>query len=465
MSQSRVGRQWRAVRDDPVAAQLAGIDLGRSRIVCFVVSAACAGLAGGLMALVTRVAAPSGFTLILSLTLLMAVVLGGLGTLTGALIGAALLTLLPTYVTNAGSSLGLSDLQSAELAPLVLGLTTIAVVLPGAIGTRRVHRTGPAPTADPLNGHQRHHHHHHQRRTIMSRNHLRAALAASTAAVVLAGCGAGGRDASSGGDSEGDTTGVTDTTISVGTHQPLTGVAAPGYSEINTGMKAYFDYVNEAGGIHGRKLELTVKDDGYNPTNTSKVVDELVLKDNVFAILGGLGTPTHTAVVDFLNKEEVPDLFVSSGAQLWGNDPEARPWTFGWQPDYEIEGKIMGQWIKENKPNAKVGLFLQGDELGGDGEKGLRRYVDDQIVERVEYASGNTDIGPQISKLKASGADLVVGFNTPSYTALSQLASMKLGYDPTWMYTNVGSDPKLAGSCSPPSPRARSRAAVPSTAP
>ena len=280
----------------------------------------------------------------------------------------------------------------------------------------------------------------------MSRNHLRAALAASTAAVVLAGCGAGGRDASSGGDSEsGDTTGVTDTTISVGTHQPLTGVAAPGYSEINTGMKAYFDYVNEAGGIHGRKLELTVKDDGYNPTNTSKVVDELVLKDNVFAILGGLGTPTHTAVVDFLNKEEVPDLFVSSGAQLWGNDPEARPWTFGWQPDYEIEGKIMGQWIKENKPNAKVGLFLQGDELGGDGEKGLRRYVDDQIVERVEYASGNTDIGPQISKLKASGADLVVGFNTPSYTALSQLASMKLGYDPTWMYTNVGSDPKLAG--------------------
>ena len=129
LSQSRVGRQWRAVRDDPVAAQLAGINLGRSRIVCFIVSAACAGLAGGLMAMVTRVAAPSGFTLILSLTLLMAVVLGGLGTLTGALIGAALLTLLPTYVTNAGSSLGLSDLQSAELAPLVLGLTTIAVVL------------------------------------------------------------------------------------------------------------------------------------------------------------------------------------------------------------------------------------------------------------------------------------------------------------------------------------------------
>lgn len=129
LTHSRVGRQWRAVRDDPVAAQLAGINLGRNRVVCFVVSAACAGLAGSLMALATRVAAPSGFTLILSLTLIMAVVLGGIGTLTGALIGAALLTLLPTYVTNIGSGLGLTDLQSAELAPLVLGLTTIAVVL------------------------------------------------------------------------------------------------------------------------------------------------------------------------------------------------------------------------------------------------------------------------------------------------------------------------------------------------
>lgn len=279
----------------------------------------------------------------------------------------------------------------------------------------------------------------------MNRVRLRAAVAAGTAAIVLAGCGAGGRD-SDDGAADGDTTGITDSAISIGTHQPLTGVAAPGYSEINTGMKAYFDHVNEAGGIHGREIDLTVKDDAYNPTNSSKVVDELVLQDEVFAIVGGLGTPTHSAVVDFLNQEEVPDLFVSSGAQLWGNDPEERPWTFGWQPDYEIEGKIMGQWIKENEPDAKVGLFLQGDELGEDGEQGLREYVDDQIVERVEYASGNTDVGPQISKLKASGADLVVGFNTPSYTALSQLAAQKVNFEPTWMYTNVGSDPKLADS-------------------
>lgn len=284
----------------------------------------------------------------------------------------------------------------------------------------------------------------------MRSTRLRAVVAASTAAVVLASCGAGGRDASDGasgddGAAKGDTTGITDTTIKIGTHQPLTGVAAPGYSEINTGVQAYLDYVNEAGGIHGRTIEYTVKDDAYNPTNTTKVVDELVLGDEVFAIVGGLGTATHMSVIDFLNQEGVPDLFVSSGAHDWGNDPEARPTTFGWQPDYEIEGKIMGQWIKENMPDAKVGLFLQADELGEDGETGLRQYIDDQIVERVEYASGNIDIGPQMSKLKESGADLVIGFNTPSYTALSQLGAMKLGFKPKWMYTNVGSDARLIG--------------------
>src|SRR5450756_1241091 len=123
---------------------------------------------------------------------------------------------------------------------------------------------------------------------------------------------------------------------------PLTGVAAPGYSEIPTGAQAYFDYVNANGGVNGRKIKYLVRDDGYNPTTTSEVTNELVLKDQVFAMLGALGTPTHSAVVDFLNSEKVPDLFVSSGSIQWGNDPKAKPYTFGWQPDYEIEGKIIG---------------------------------------------------------------------------------------------------------------------------
>jgi branched-chain amino acid transport system permease protein len=129
LSRSRVGRRWRAVRDDEVAAELAGIHLGRSRVSAFTVSAATAGAAGAVLALAVRLAAPSGFTLTLSLTLLTAVVLGGLGSLTGALVGAALLTFLPQWVDGWGQDAGLSAVKAAELTPLVYGLVLILVIL------------------------------------------------------------------------------------------------------------------------------------------------------------------------------------------------------------------------------------------------------------------------------------------------------------------------------------------------
>ena len=264
--------------------------------------------------------------------------------------------------------------------------------------------------------------------------------------VLLAACGAGGRDDDEAGGGGASDVGVTDDKITIGAHFPLTGVAAPGYSEIPTGAKAYFDYVNAQGGVNGRKIEYIVKDDAYNPTNTSAVTNELVLKDEIFAMVGGLGTPTHSAVVDFLNDEEVPDLFVSSGSLQWGNDVENSPYTFGYQPDYEIEGKIIGQYVAENMPDAKVGLFLQDDDFGKDAELGVRQFLDDQIVAVEKYTSGNTDVAPQIAGLQAKKVDLVLGFNTPAYTALSQLVALKLGFKPKWYYSNVGSDPALVGS-------------------
>jgi ABC-type branched-subunit amino acid transport system substrate-binding protein len=272
-------------------------------------------------------------------------------------------------------------------------------------------------------------------------------LTSVLAVTTMAGaCGAGGKDDDDdkGGGSTAEV-GVTDDSVTIGGTFPLTGVAAPGYSEIPTGAQAYFDYVNANGGVHGRKIEFLVKDDGYDPTKTSSLTDELVLKDEVFATVGSLGTPTHNAVVDSLNDEEVPDLFVSSGALAWGDDPEAHPYTFGWQPDYEIEGKIIGQWVSENMPDAKVGLFLQDDDFGEDAEKGVREYIDAQVVEAQRYTSGNTDVAPQITALQASGADLVLSFTTPSYTALGQLVSLKVGYKPKWYVSNVGSDPTLVG--------------------
>lgn len=129
LSRSRVGRRWRAVRDDEVAAQLAGIHLGRARVSAFMVSAAAAGAAGAMLGLSVRLAAPSSFNLTLSLTLIAAVVLGGLGSLTGALLGAAMLTFLPQVVTQVGVDAGLGDIQAAELAPLVFGLVMVLVVL------------------------------------------------------------------------------------------------------------------------------------------------------------------------------------------------------------------------------------------------------------------------------------------------------------------------------------------------
>ncbi len=137
---SRFGRVWRAVRDDEVAAELSGVRLGHTRVLAFVVSAACAGLAGSVLAMVVRLAAPSGFTIVLSLSLLTAVVVGGLGSLTGALLGSALLVFLPPAVTDLGTGAGLSDVRAAELAPLVYGVVLVVVILvapSGAMGLIR----------------------------------------------------------------------------------------------------------------------------------------------------------------------------------------------------------------------------------------------------------------------------------------------------------------------------------------
>ncbi|MGY2082016.1 branched-chain amino acid ABC transporter permease [Modestobacter sp. SYSU DS0657] len=137
---SRIGRTWRAVRDQEVAAELAGIHLGAWRVLAFTVSAAAAGLAGGVLALVVRLAAPSGFTLVLSLSLLTAIVIGGLGSLLGALLGSALLVFLPPFVTDLGSGWGLNDTEAAQLAPFAYGVVLIVVMIfapAGVVGSIR----------------------------------------------------------------------------------------------------------------------------------------------------------------------------------------------------------------------------------------------------------------------------------------------------------------------------------------
>ncbi len=235
--------------------------------------------------------------------------------------------------------------------------------------------------------------------------------------------------------------GITPTTITIGSHQPLTGPAAPGYSEIAPASNAYFAYVNAHGGVYGRKIVYKYLNDAYDPTTTASVVRQLVLQDNVYAIFNGLGTPTHLAVVSFLNSEKVPDVFVASGCECW-NAPTTYPETFGWQIDYVREGKILGQYVKQHFAGEKVAFFYQDDEFGKDGVKGLDYEIPaSMIATKQSYVDTNVNIAPQVAALRASGAKVVVAFSIPAFTALLKLNSLKLGFSPSLVVSDVGSDP------------------------
>ncbi len=283
------------------------------------------------------------------------------------------------------------------------------------------------------------------------RVNLAAVAGIAATAMVVAACSSGGSSGSSSASSSAtaltaSAPGITATTITIGSHQPLTGVAAPGYDEIAPASTAYFDYVNAHGGIYGRKIIYKYLNDQYNPTITSTVVHQLVLQDNVYAIFNGLGTPTHLAVAPYLNTQKVPDVFVASGCECW-NDTAKLPDTSGWQLDYVREGKILGNYIKQHFKGKKIGYFYQDDEFGQDGVKGLNYEIPkSQVVASESYNPAVTNVAPQVTALKAAGAQVVVSFSVPAFTALLKLTSLKLSFNPQLVVSDVGSDPiTLAG--------------------
>jgi branched-chain amino acid transport system substrate-binding protein len=273
---------------------------------------------------------------------------------------------------------------------------------------------------------------------------------ATVLAVVLlaAGCSSGNSSSSS---SSGDTPGVTDSEIVVGTHMPLTGPAAAGYSKIAPATKAYFDFVNANGGINGRKITYKIMDDTYNPATTQQVVRQLVLQDKVFAILNGLGTPTHTGVLDFLKTNRVPDLFVASGSRSW-NQSDKYPGTFGFNPDYTVEGKILATYVKENQAGKKVCFLGQDDDFGRDSLAGIEKVLG-PVAAKQSYVTSNPNVGPQMGALKAAGCQVVMLATVPGFTALSIGTAAKLAFKPQFVVSNVGSDPttlaKSLGAAAP----------------
>ena len=231
---------------------------------------------------------------------------------------------------------------------------------------------------------------------------------------------------------EGDTTGVTDTEIVIGTHQPLTGPAAA-YSVISKATTAYFDYINETeGGVNGRQIMLLVEDDQFSPPITVEVVRRLVEQNNIFAMLGGLGTATHMQVVDYLADHDVPDFFVSTGALEWVRDPEARPIVFGILPYYIGEGMVMGKYIAENYAGGKLGFIGQNDDFGEDGFEGVTRGVGDalEILPQETFEAADPDVNSQVDRLQSAGATVLVVFAVPRQApAAVRHARADLGWD------------------------------------
>ncbi|MGC4812675.1 ABC transporter substrate-binding protein [Micromonospora sp. DT228] len=285
----------------------------------------------------------------------------------------------------------------------------------------------------------------------MHRLAQRGLAIASTIALLAAAAGCGGDDGSGPGGAS--VPGVTDTEVVVGTHMPLTGPASAGYSKIAPATKAYFDYVNANGGVHGRKITYKIMDDGYNPANTQQVVRQLVLQDKVFAVLNGLGTPTHSGVLDFLKSNRVPDLFVASGSRTW-DQPDKYPGTFGFNPDYTVEGKILATYAKANLAGQKVCFLGQDDDFGRDSLVGVEKVLGaGTVAVKQTYVTSNTNVAPQIGAFKAAGCKVIVLATVPGFTALSIGTAARLGFKAQWLVSNVGADyPTLAkqlGSAAP----------------
>ncbi len=230
---------------------------------------------------------------------------------------------------------------------------------------------------------------------------------------------------------DGDTTGVTDTEIKLGTHFPLSQSPAAAYAPIAYGLRAYFDYINDQGGVNGRKITFLIADDHYNPPDTVEVVRKLVEQDKVFAIVAGLGEATHSAVWKYLEEKGVPDMFVTAGLLKWSEPPVHS--RFAGSVDFVTEGRMLGKYVVENYPGKKLGLLLQNDEMGTDSEKGLEMALegsDVQVVAKETYEAINFEAAAQTQRLRNAGAEVVIAFAIPPQAAsLAKTAREVLNWD------------------------------------
>jgi branched-chain amino acid transport system substrate-binding protein len=243
------------------------------------------------------------------------------------------------------------------------------------------------------------------------------------------------------------TPGVSAQSIAIGGTFPFSGPASL-YAGIGAGAAAYYAYVNDHGGVNGRKIDYVTLDDGYNPAQTVQLTHQLVEQNHVFAIVGSLGTEPNLATRSYLNEQKVPQVLVSTGASVWGSEYRKYPWTIGWQPNYIAEGFIYGRFIVDKVPQAKIGVLYQNDAYGADYVSGLKSGLGAQqkkIVDQEGYEVTSSDVASQMAKLKASGANTLFVAATPTFAIQAVALAYKLGWHPIIFMNSVSATNTLMG--------------------
>jgi branched-chain amino acid transport system substrate-binding protein len=231
--------------------------------------------------------------------------------------------------------------------------------------------------------------------------------------------------------------GASDSEIKIGNIMPYSGPLSA-YSSIAKAEAAYVNKVNAEGGVNGRKINFISVDDGYSPPKTVEQARKLVESDEVLFIFQSLGTPTSLSIEKYLNDRKVPQLFVASGATRFG-DPKSFPWTMGWNPTYQTEGRIFAQFLLQNYPNGKIGVLYQNDDSGKDYLKGFKDGLNGrgQIVAEVPYEVSEPTVDSQIVTIKNHGADVLFIEAAPKFAAQAIRRVAELNWKPVEVLASV----------------------------
>jgi branched-chain amino acid transport system substrate-binding protein len=233
--------------------------------------------------------------------------------------------------------------------------------------------------------------------------------------------------------------GVTATEILIGQNMPYSGVVSA-YGILGKGHLAFIHWYNDKyGGVNGRKVRLISMDDGYNPAKSLENVRKMVEEDHVAFIFGSIGTATNTAVRKYLNDNGVPQLFLASGADKWG-DYKHFPWTMSWQATFRTEAQIYAKYILKNKPDAKIAVLAQHDDFGKDYVVGVRDVLGDRFDKRVAVATyevSDPTVDSEVLELQASGATALIFAGTPKFAAQTIRKVYDIGWKPLFFMDNV----------------------------